>query len=264
MIKLKKVLIVLFVLLTLCGCSNKNEVEVIGGDLNNIKERGYIIVAMEGTWAPWTYHDENDNLVGFDVEVSKYIADYLGVDVKYVEGEWDGLLAGVSSGRYDMLVNGVSVTDERRQSFDFSNDYAFNRIAVIVDGNRDDIKTMEDLKDKKTANTLQSVYAQIAESYGAKVTGVDDLNETFLLLKRGDIDATLNAEDSYGDYMKNNPDEKFKIACYYPEKDEIAIPVKQGSSDLLKAINEAIDAAYSDGSLKEMSNKYFGTDITSK
>lgn len=217
---------------------------------------------MEGTWSPWTFHDEKDKLVGYDVEVGKYIADYLGVDVKYVEGEWDGLLAGVSSGRYDVLINGVCVTDERKKSYDFSDTYGYNRIAVIVDGNNNDINIMEDLADKKTVNTLQSVYAQIAESYGGKVTGVDDLNETFLLLKREDIDATLNSEDSYADYMKNNPDENFKIVCYYPIKDEVAIPVKKGSDKLLAEINKAIATAKEDGSLAKISEKYFGTDIT--
>ena len=87
---MKKLLVVLLTALMLFGCSSSKE--VIGGDLDNIKDRGYIIVAMEGTWAPWTYHDENDALVGYDVEVGKYVADYLGLDVQYVEGEWDGLV----------------------------------------------------------------------------------------------------------------------------------------------------------------------------
>ena len=81
---MKKLLFVLLALFVLVGCSSSKE--VIGGDVNNINERGYIVVAMEGTWAPWTYHDETDKLVGYDVEVGKYIADYLGYDVKYVEG----------------------------------------------------------------------------------------------------------------------------------------------------------------------------------
>mgnify|MGYP000426511544 CR=1 FL=1 len=67
---------------------------------------------MEGTWAPWTYHDENDNLVGYDVEVATEIAKKLGVEPQFVEGEWDGLLAGLDAGRYDIMVNGVDITPD--------------------------------------------------------------------------------------------------------------------------------------------------------
>ena len=70
---------------------------------------------MEGTWAPWTYHDENDNLVGYDVEVATEIAKKLGVEPQFVEGEWDGLLAGLDAGRYDIMVNGVDITPERAE-----------------------------------------------------------------------------------------------------------------------------------------------------
>ena len=85
--------------------------EAASGDLlSEIQAKGTITVAMEGTWAPWTYHDENDNLVGYDVEVATEIAKKLGVEPQFVEGEWDGLLAGLDAGRYDIMVNGVDIT----------------------------------------------------------------------------------------------------------------------------------------------------------
>lgn len=257
---MKKIISLLLVLFVLVGCSK--EVDVVGGDVNNINERGYIVVAMEGTWAPWTYHDDGDKLVGFDVEVGKYIADYMGIDVKYVEGEWDGLLAGVEAGRYDMMINGCDVTDERKKSYDFSDAYAYDRIAVIVNEDNTDITSLEDLSGKTTANTSSSTYAAIASQYGATVNGVDDLNETFMLLENGRIDATLNAEMTFNDYMKERPDAKFKIACYYPESPEVAIAMKKGSSELVNKVNEAIAAARADGTLSQLSIKYFGVDIT--
>lgn len=257
---MKKLFALLLALLVLVGCSS--EKEVIGGNLNNIKDRGYVVVAMEGTWAPWTYHDDADKLVGFDVEVGKYIADYLGLDVKYIEGEWDGLLAGVEAGRYDMMINGCDVTEDRKQSYDFSNAYAYDRIAVIVPSDNEDIKTMEDLKGKSTANTASSTYASIATQYGANVSGVDDLNETFMLLGTGRIDATLNAEMTFNDYMKANPDANFKIACFYDQSPEVAIAMKKGSTELVNKVNEAIAACRADGTLSKLSIKYFDVDIT--
>ena len=114
---------------------------------------------MEGTWAPWTYHDEDDNLVGYDVEVAQQIAEKLGVKATFVEGEWDGLLAGIDSGRYDIMVNGVDITEERAEKYSFSDPYAYNRTAVIVNSANDEIQSMEDLDGKSTANTISSTYA---------------------------------------------------------------------------------------------------------
>ena len=234
--------------------------------LAQIKERGSIIVAMEGTWAPWTYHDDNNDLVGYDVEVAQNIAEKLGVEVEFVEGEWDGLLAGLDAGRYDIMVNGVGVTDERAEKYNFSTPYAYNKTAVIVRGDYDEISSMEDLKGKKTANTISSTYAAQAEAYGATVTGVDDLNQTIELLLSNRIDATLNAEVVFNDYKKEHPDSNIKIATYSDQVEEIAIPIRKGDDTvtLLEAVNDALDEMAKDGTLTELSEKYFGMDISKK
>lgn len=234
--------------------------------LAQIKERGNIVVAMEGTWAPWTYHDDNNDLVGYDVEVAQNIAEKLGVEVEFVEGEWDGLLAGLDAGRYDIMVNGVGVTDERAEKYNFSTPYAYNKTAVIVRGDYDEISSMEDLKGKKTANTITSTYASQAEAYGATVTGVDDLNQTIELLLSKRIDATLNAEVVFNDYKKEHPDSNIKIATYSDQVEEIAIPIRKGDDTvtLLEAVNDALDEMAKDGTLTELSEKYFGIDISKK
>lgn len=234
--------------------------------LAQIKERGSIIVAMEGTWAPWTYHDEDDNLVGYDVEVAQNIAEKLGVEVEFIEGAWDGLLAGLDAGRYDIMVNGVGVTKERAEKYNFSTPYAYNKTAVIVRGDYDEISSMEDLKGKKTANTITSTYASQAEAYGATVTGVDDLNQTIELLLSKRIDATLNAEVVFNDYKKEHPDSNIKIATYSDQVEEIAIPIRKGDDTvtLLEAVNDALDEMAKDGTLTELSEKYFGIDISKK
>lgn len=232
--------------------------------LARIQEKGEIVIAMEGTWAPWTYHDENDKLVGYDVEAGQKIADKLGVRAVFVEGEWDGLLAGLDAGRYDIMVNGVEITDERAEKYDFTDPYAYIRTAVIVNGDNDEIKSYEDLDGKSTANTISSTYAELAERYGAQVTGVDDLNQTFELLLSGRIDATLNAEVTYYDYMKAHPDADIKIAALTEEASHVAIPLRKGgeSESLRAAINQAIAGLADSGELSELSMKYFGSDIS--
>ena len=154
-----------------------------------VKKKGRLVIAMEGTWSPWTYHDEKGGLTGYDVAVGRKIAEAIGVEPEFVEGKWDGLLAGLDAGRYDIMVNGVGITEARRAAYDFSEPYAFDRVAVIVLEKNDAIHSMADLKGKHTANTISSTYAEVAEKAGATVTGVDALNQTFELLLSGRIDA---------------------------------------------------------------------------
>ena len=247
------------------GQSSQENSSTGSGDLlAQIQERGEIVIAMEGTWAPWTYHDESGTLVGFDVEVGQQIAEALGVETTFVEGEWDGLLAGLDAGRYDIMINGVDITEERSDAYDFSEPYAYNRTAVIVSADNTDITSMEDLAGKHTANTISSTYAEVAEQYGAEVTGVDDLNQTFELLLSGRIDATLNAEVTYYDYMEAHPDANIKIACLDPEATQVAIPFRKGeeTASLREAVNQALADMRESGALSELSEKYFGTDIT--
>ena len=231
-----------------------------------IQAKGEIVVAMEGTWAPWTYHDETGELVGYDVEVAQAVAEELGVKVSFAESGWDSLLAGLESGRYDIIVNGVEIDETRQEKFDFSLPYAYNRTAVIVRGDNEEIQSMEDLEGKRTANTISSTYAAVAQKYGAEVTGVDDLNQTFELLTSGRIDATLNADVSYHDYMRAHPEADIKIACLDPDPTQVAIPMRKGeeSAALREAIDKALTQLSEDGTLTELSTKYFGVDISQK
>ncbi len=269
----KKYAVLLTVLgaFALSGCGGKtpgnNASLGEGGEkdqLARIQESGEITVAMEGTWAPWTYHDEQDELVGFDVEVAQKIAEKLGVKAVFVEGEWDGLLAGLDAGRYDIMVNGVEYTEERAEKYDFSEPYGYIKTAIIVNGGNTDIQSFEDLDGKTTANTISSTYAQLAESYGATATGVDDLNQTIELLLQGRIDATLNAEVTFYDYMNVHPDADLKVAALTEDASHVCIPLRRGedSRSLREAVNQAIAELREEGVLSEISVKYFGTNIT--
>ena len=243
----------------LAGCAqSKNDL------LASIQEKGEITVAMEGTWAPWGYHDESNALVGYDVEVAQAIAEKLGVTVNFVEGTWDACLAGLEGGRYDIMVNGVDIDDNRREKYDFSTPYAYNRTVVITRADDDSIQAMEDLNGKTTANTLQSTYEAVGVKYGATVTPVDDFIQTIELLTSGRIDATLNAEVSYYDYMAQHPDAPVKIACIDPESTQVAIPMRKGeeTAALREAIDKALSELSEDGTLTELSIKYFGTDLS--
>ena len=265
--------------LTLAGCSsNSGSSAAASGaassaastgaadQLAAIQANGKLVVALEGAWQPWSYHDESDTLVGYDVEVSRAIAEKLGVEPEYVESDWDSLFAGLDAGRFDIVCNGVEVTDERSKTYDFTTPYGYIHTALAVRKDNEDIKSFEDLKGKTTANSLASTYMELAESYGATVQGIDTLEETIQLLTAGRIDATLNADVSFYDYLNVHPDADFKLVAQTEDASHVAIPVRKGddSASLLEAINTAIDELRADGTLKALGEKYFGQDISSE
>ena len=265
--------------LTLAGCSsNSGSSAAASGaassaastgaadQLAAIQANGKLVVALEGAWQPWSYHDESDTLVGYDVEVSRAIAEKLGVEPEYVESDWDSLFAGLDAGRFDIVCNGVEVTDERAKTYDFTTPYGYIHTALAVRKDNEDIKSFEDLKGKTTANSLASTYMEQAESYGATVQGIDTLEETIQLLTAGRIDATLNADVSFYDYLNVHPDADFKLVAQTEDASHVAIPVRKGddSASLLEAINTAIEELRADGTLKALGEKYFGQDISSE
>ncbi len=264
--------------LSLAGCSSNTSASTAASGsasfaagpvpadrLATIQSNGKLIVALEGAWQPWSFHDESDTLVGYDVEVSRAIAEKLGVEPEYVESDWDSLFAGLDAGRYDLVCNGVEVTEERSKTYDFTTPYGYIHTALAVRKDNEDIKSFEDLAGKTTANSLASTYMELAESYGATVQGIDTLEETIQLLTAGRIDATLNADVSFYDYLNVHPDADFKLVAQTEEASHVAIPVlKSDDTSFLDALNSAIEALRADGTLKELSEKYFGQDISSE
>ena len=256
--------------LSLTGCSSKDTAASTASSaplnkLDGIQKSGKLVVALEGAWQPWSYHDSSDTLVGYDVEVSRAIAEKLGVEPEYVESDWDSLFAGLDAGRYDMVCNGVEVTEERTKTYAFTTPYGYIHTALAVRKDNEDIHSFEDLKGKTTANSLASTYMELAESYGATVQGIDTLEETIQLLTAGRIDATLNADVSFYDYLNVHPDADFKLVAQTAEASHVAIPVlKSEDTAYLDALNAAIEELRADGTLKALSEKYFGQDISSE
>ena len=235
------------------------------GLLKQVLDKGTLVAGMEGNWAPWSYHDLDTNeVIGYDADTARAIGEKLGVEVQIVEAPWESLFAGLDDGRYDIVINGVEVTDERSEKYDFSEPYAYIHTALVVRKDNEEIKSFDDLKGKKTVNSIGSTYMELAESYGASAAGVSTLNDTIQNVIDGRADATLNADVSIYDYLNQQPDANIKIVATTEDASHVAIPIRKGdeTASFEKAVNAAIEELKADGNLAELSEKYFGSDVT--
>ena len=241
------------------------EAEATGDDLlNEIKERGYIIVGTEGTWSPYTYHDDNDELVGFDVEVAKYIADYIGVDIQYSETVWGSMFASLDAGQIDVVINSVSYSDERAEKYDFSEPYNYSQHAFLALKDNDEVNTLEDAKGKTAANDPTSSIGKYAEDNGAILDEVGEAAQAVSEVRNGRADLTFGTTVGFADYLKQHPEDEevFKVVVTSDPEPNAYIPVVKGNEELVKVINEALDKAREDGTLSALALKYFDLDTT--
>lgn len=231
--------------------------------LTQIQENGKLLVGTEGTYAPYTYHDETGELVGYDVEVAKAIAEKLGVEAEFVESNWDSLIAGLDAVRYDVVLNQVTITEERLKKYDFSTPYTISRAALIVGDDNSEITAFEHLKGKKSAQSLTSNYATLAQQYGAEIVSADgSFSKAIELVLTGRADSTINDQVSFYDFLKQQPDAKVKLVDTLEDASENAVLIRKGNDTLVEAINKALEELAQDGTLAKISDQYFGADVT--
>lgn len=230
--------------------------------LAQIKAAGVLKIGTEGTYAPFTYHLPSGELTGFDVEIAQAVAKKLGVKAQFVEGKWDGLIAGLDVNRYDVVVNEVTITDARKAKYDFSQPYILSKPVLIVASNNSSIKSFADLKGKKSAHTLSSNFAKQAQSFGAEVVGTDGFEQSVALVLTGRADATINDSLSFLDFKKKKPDAQVKVVATSKDAEASGILLRKGNPELLAAINKALAELKQDGSYLKLSQKYFGEDVS--
>jgi len=233
-----------------------------GANLDQIKQAGTIKVGTEGTYAPFTYHDESGKLVGFDVEIGEAIAAKLGVKAEFVEGKWDGLIAGIDAKRYDTVINQVGITDARKQKYDFSEPYIASKAVLIARTDDDSIKSFADLKGKKAAQSLTSNFGKLAEQSGAELVGTDGFDQSIQLVLTKRADATVNDSLSFLDFKKHKPDANVKIVAQEANADHSGVIIAKGEPKLLAAINKALADIKADGTYQKIADKYFGQDVS--
>ena len=221
-------------------------------------------VGMEGTYAPYTYHDTNGDLTGYEVDVANAIGKKIGYKVEFVETKWDSMFEALDAGNFDVVMNQVTITDERKAKYAFSTPYVFSKPVLIVSSKNNDIKTFQDVKGKKAAEGLTSNFNQIAKSYGAEIVGQDEFSLAMECVLSGEADCAINDQLTYAYWKHVKDDKDTKIVAESNDVSQSAIVMKKGNDELLNKINDAISELLKDGTISSISQKYFSMDISKK
>ena len=207
-------------------------------------DKPVLTVGMEGTYAPYTYHDEDGTLTGFEVDMANAIGEKMGYDVQFVETEWDSITAALDAGNFDAVMNQVTITDERKEKYDFSTPYIYTRPVLIVAADNTDITSFDDLSGKKAAEGLTSNFNEIAQGYGAEIVGQDKFALAMECVLSGEADCAINDELTYA-YWKQQKggEESTKIVAESDDVNASAVMLKKGNDELLEKIYFGMDVS---------------------
>ncbi len=213
-------------------------------------------VGTEGVYSPFSYHDPSGKLTGFDIDVMNAIGKKLGVQVQYVETPWDSMFAALGAQRFDVVANEVTFNDERNGLYDLSDPYVETTGVVVVADDNSTIKSLADLKGKKTAENLTSNWSEVAKGAGATIVGVDGMTEALANLRQGRVDALVNDKLAIQNYLATTKNPGVKVVAQTDDVSRSVLAARKGSG-YLPQLNSAIAALKADGTLTSIYDKYF-------
>ena len=236
------------------------------GSLQRVLDAGKLVVACETAWPPFAYMDDDQNLVGYDVEVAAEVAKRLGVEIEYSSSNsWDGIVASLDSKRVDAIFNGVNIAG-RAGKYAMTIPYMQNQLVLTVAADNEDIKSFEDLEGKTVANALEGSNGKLAQSYGATLTPAG-LADAMMLIRDGRADAQIEVQIVMALYLEGKPEMKqyVKQVAYYEPEDpaemQVAGMFRIEDQDLVNAVNEALQEMKEDGTLYNLAVKYLSQEV---
>jgi cystine transport system substrate-binding protein len=246
--------------LALTGCSASTAAD---DSLSSVLDAGTLTIGTEGTYRPFSFHEDGSGeLTGYDVEVARAVAAELGVDAVFEETQWDGIFAGLTAGRWDTIANQVSITPERLEAYEFSTPYTYSTGVIVVRADNTSITSFASLDGLTTAQSLTSNWYTLATESGANVQSIEGWAQSVALVEQGRVDATVNDKLTFLDYQKTNGVDNLKIAAETEERSESAFAFAQDGTALADAVSEALATLTADGTLAELSDTYFGADVS--
>jgi cystine transport system substrate-binding protein len=232
--------------------------------LQEVKARGTLTVGLEGTYPPFSFQDKGGKLAGFEVDFANALAKELGVKAVFRPTKWDGILAALESKRIDVAINQVTISEERKNKYDFSVPYTVSGIqAVTRKGEEAKFQKPADLNAKKVGVGLGTNYEQWLKANvpGADIRTYDDDATKYQDLRVRRLDAILIDRLAAFDLIKKT-ENSLAVAGEPFARQEAGIPIRKGNPEFLAAVNKAIEKLRSDGTLTQLSQKWFSADVT--
>jgi polar amino acid transport system substrate-binding protein len=221
------------------------------------------VVGTDAAYAPFESQNEKGEIVGFDIEVVQAIAKKAGFEVKFVNTPWEGIFNALGQGDRDMIVSAVTITEERKQTMDFSNPY-FDAQQLIAVKENSKVSKFADLKKLKVGvQTGTTGDEAVTKLLGKTSTNIKRFESTPLALKEleaSGVDAVVADNGVVIHYVANNPGGKFKMVAdkeFVPEQYGIAI--KKGNTELQEKLNKGLAEITADGTYEQIYKKYFGS-----
>jgi cystine transport system substrate-binding protein len=233
------------------------------GDEYGLVTAGTLTVATEGTYRPFSYHEDGSgDLVGYDVEIAEAVADELGLDIEFQETQWDAIFAGLDAGRFDVIANQVSINPEREKQYLFSQPYTVSPGVIVVKQGDSSISSFDDLAGKTTAQSLTSNWYELAQESGANVEAVEGWAQAVALLEQGRVDATINDKLTFLDYVNTNGASGLEVAAETDDPSLSALAFTKDKESLVAAVDAALAELQADGTIAKIGEKYFGEDVS--
>ncbi|WP_313559405.1 substrate-binding periplasmic protein [Ruminiclostridium cellobioparum] len=258
--KIKRVLICLSALLiialtvTACGSSaSKNE--------NVLK------VGIDDTYPPMEYKDDSGANTGFDIEVAQALGEKLGMKVEFVPTAWTAIFSALEAEKYDVIISSLSITEERQKTLTYTRPYIANNQVIIVKKDLEGINSEKDLKDKIVCVQMGTTSDESCKEFN-KVTPFKEykqyekMTEALSELKIGRVDA-LVADLVVAKYFVAKDPDSYKIVNTTLPNEPIGAAVKKFNTALAEKLDKAMEEIMNDGTLKKISEKWFGEDMTS-
>lgn len=227
-------------------------------------DRPLVRVGTEGTYPPFSFHEsENNELTGFDIEVIQAVAEEAGWRLEFVETTFDAIFAALEADRIDVIANQVTDNPERQARYGLSDTYTYSRGVIVVKAGTTGITKLSDLEGKTTAQSLTTNYAELAREAGATVEGVEGFPQAAALVVQGRVDALINDNLAALDYLNTTGTDQVEISgTAGDEISEQKLAFRQDDTELRQQANDALAALKADGTLAEISQKYFKIDVT--
>ena len=276
-LNLKAIAAAMAAVLTLgvAGCSSQSTSSTASSDngsavstedksLQKVKDAGKLILGLDATFKPMGYTDENNEIVGFDIDVAEEVCKRLGVELVKQPINWDTLTTDLNVGKCDCVWNGLSINEERQEKMNLSEPYMKNAMVFVVKGDST-VEKMSDLKGKKISVQNGSSAQTILESCEIKdditISPIATNVEALQQLELGVVDAVF-LDEVVADYEIKNSGKNYKKLAEGLEEEEYAIAFRKDDQALRDAVQKTLSEMKADGKLAEISTKWFGSDIT--